>query len=132
MIRPVALLVLLCALPMTAASAQVFSEEPLCVNLANMTGDEVLGHIETDEYYDESGKLSWHRSNFRLQADETRQVCSTGPFFDGYTLRIVLKTIVPLYSCLTEMNRDVAIRTFTDAQGTRTLSADCPSEKLGR
>jgi hypothetical protein len=111
------------------AQAQVFSDTPLCLILNNTTGAEVLGHIETAEHRDANGKLSWHRSNFRLAAGTEQEVCATGPFFDGYKLRLVLKTLIPLYSCKTEMNRTVNIMRVRDSNGIENLVADCPSEK---
>lgn len=112
------------------ARAQVFSDAPLCLKIHNTIDHEVLGHIETAEYYDDAGKLSWHRSNFRIKEDETKEVCSTGPFFDGYKLRIVIKTLMPLYSCKTEMNRTVTLSNQTDENGITLPVADCPSEML--
>ena len=123
------LLLALIALVPFAAHAQVFSDKPLCLTLANKAGNEVTGHIETDQFRDPSGKLSWHRSNFRLADKEERQVCSTGPFFEGYKLRVVVKTVIPLYSCKTEMNRTVTITRGTDEYGLNTYFMDCPNEK---
>lgn len=110
------------------AHAQLLSEEPLCLKIVNAVGNEVLGHIETAEYYDENGSLSWHKSNFRLAIDAEQDVCSTGPFFDGYKLRVVVKTLIPLYSCLTEMNHTITITRQENAQGIKELVMDCPSE----
>lgn len=111
------------------ATAQLISPEPLCVQLVNTTNGEVLGHVETTEYHDPEGNLSWHRSNFRLEANGEQEVCSTGPFFEGYRLRVVVKTIMPLYSCLTEMNRVIHIERRMSDIGINELVMDCPSER---
>jgi hypothetical protein len=113
----------------TPAQAQIFSDTPMCLTLYNSLDYEVLGHIETAEFHDEAGKLSWHRSNFRLAPEEQKKVCATGPFFDGYKLRIVLKTIMPLYTCLSDMDRIVTISKKTDENGIVMPVADCPEEK---
>lgn len=112
-----------------SARAQLLSETPLCVKLINATGNEALGHVETAEYYDADGNLSWHRSAFRIAKDAEQDVCSTGPFFDGYRLRVVVKTLIPLYSCLTEMNKTITISYQMPPSGIRELVMDCPSEK---
>lgn len=110
------------------ANAQIISPEPLCLVLKNATSDEVLGHVETAEFYDDAGKLSWHKSNFRLRSTEDQTICSTGPFFDGYQLRVVVKTLIPLYSCLTEMNKTITIQRRKNPLGIQELVMDCPPE----
>ena len=115
--------------PLAKGAAQVFSDTPLCITLKNNAGHEVLGHIETDAFYDSNGKMSWHRSNFKLQPDAEQQACSTGPFFEGYQLRVVLKSLMPLYSCKTEMNRIITITRGKDENGIDGVTADCPSER---
>jgi hypothetical protein len=112
-----------------AARAQVFSDQPLCLVVYNSTDREVVGHVETDAFYDVTGKLSWHRQNFRLDVQKEERVCSTGPFFKGYKLRVVIKTIMPLYSCKTDMNRKITISRKIDETGFNTYVMDCPSEK---
>lgn len=112
-----------------AARAQVFSDTPLCLTLYNSLDYEVLGHVETAEYHDAKGKLSWHRSNFRLNPEQQQKVCATGPFFDGYKLRVVLKTVMPLYSCLTTMDRILTISKKNDENGITLPVADCKEDQ---
>lgn len=126
LLGPLFLLLLLGA--PASARAQVFTDTPQCVSVHNGTDHEVLGHVETDEYRDDTGNLSWHRSNFRLQANETEQACSTGPFFPGQQLRVVLKTIIPLYTCRTPTNTTVNITERDGPGGITELVADCPAE----
>lgn len=114
------------------AQAQVFSDHPLCLTIYNGTDREVVGHVETDAFYDVTGKLSWHRQNFRLDVQKEERVCSTGPFFKGFKLRVVIKTIMPLYSCKTDMNRKITISRKIDETGFNTYVMDCPSEKGGQ
>ena len=118
--------------PAQVAQAQVFSDQPLCLVVYNSTDREVVGHVETDAFYDVTGKLSWHRQNFRLDVQKEERVCSTGPFFKGYKLRVVIKTIMPLYSCKTDMNRKITISRKIDETGFNTYVMDCPSEKGGQ
>ena len=120
------LLIFLCAAP---AQAQTFTDTPLCLTLDNKTGDAVLGHIETAEYRDDHGKQSWHRHNFRIPKEESQEVCSTGPFFDDQKLRVVVKTIMPLYTCLTSMGGTVTITREPNQYGFKMLMMDCPEEK---
>ena len=65
---------------------------------------------------------------FRRQANETEQACSTGPFFPGQQLRVVLKTIIPLYTCRTPTNTTVNITERDGPGGITELVADCPAE----
>jgi hypothetical protein len=114
------------------AHAQLLSPQPLCVSVKNAADNEITGDIETASFKDASGNTSQHRQTFRLNKDETRQFCSTGPFFDNYQLRLVFKASMPLYSCKTNMGQVVTVTRATDENGFRTLVADCPSERQGR
>lgn len=124
---PLALFVLLA--PVTAANAQTFSDQPLCVNVFNSADHEILASLQTDQFTDAKGDISYHDFVFRLQPAEKRDVCSTGPFFEGQQLRLVLKTSFPVYSCKINMNRDVVIESHLDNDGTKVITADCPSER---
>jgi hypothetical protein len=111
------------------AAAQTFSAEPLCLNILNAADHEILASLQTDQYTDDRGEISYHDFVFRLQAGEKREACSTGPFFEGPQLRLVLKTSFPVYSCKTPMGRDITVSSHIDENGDRQITADCPSER---
>jgi hypothetical protein len=123
------LLLLLITLWPTVVLAQNITSAPQCLTLINKTASEVLGHIETDSFTDEKGKLSWHRQNFKLAVSDSQEFCSTGPFFNGPRLRLVVKSLFPLYSCLAPMGGTVDVITQPNALRDQEIVMTCPSEK---
>lgn len=120
--------VLVIAFLNTPAQAQLISEQPLCVTLYNNSENEILGHIETASYTDLENNISQHISGFKIAPMQRQDFCSTGPFFEGYKLRLVLKTSMPLYSCLIETGREITMSSERDETSGWILSADCPPE----
>lgn len=105
------LLMIFCSLFSISAKAAdpLITAEPYCMVLHNDTGYTVLGSIGTDYYVAPDGTKGRHVSNFRLAKDEKQQVCSNGPFFEGYKLELVIRTLFPVFSCKTGLGGEVRI-----------------------
>ncbi len=91
------------------ADAQLLSPYPYCFEIINRAPWSVYGTVESKPHTSSAGVVTHHRSNFRLQSGGREQVCSSGPFYDGYRLRFVLRTLIPIFECYTVANRDVVI-----------------------
>lgn len=72
------------------------------------------------------GQVIRHEKNFNLQPDETVEVCSTGPFFQGYKVELTIRTIMPLFTCHTRLSGNIYLRKkWDDNNGVSVLYADC-------
>lgn len=97
------------------AQAQEIVSEPICFTVRNEAPYKVYGSFVTDYYTDPAnGSQARHRSNFRLEEAGAKdpdkgypvdqaEFCSYGPFFPGRQLELVLRTLVPVFSCKTSV-----------------------------
>jgi len=101
------------------------SETAECFHLVNKAPYTVFGSIHTNYYIREDGIKTRHKSNFRLEKDRVAEFCTSGPFYDGHKLELVLKTLIPVFECKTGINGDIIIHGWhKDGGGTET-SAHC-------
>jgi len=102
----------LCALPAASNAQQADGEvvsEPICFVIKNEAPYTVYGSVSTNFYTRPDGRKARHRSNFRFEPagsvdeegypNDIAEFCSYGPFYDGRRLEIVLRTLVPIFSC---------------------------------
>ncbi|MDY0029531.1 MAG: hypothetical protein RBR86_06275 [Pseudobdellovibrionaceae bacterium] len=120
-----ALLLLSSMLPInTAAAAEVTPFEE-CANLRNMTNQTIMGVVRTAPFKKTTGEPQRHEGAFRLEPDETATICSKGPFYDGYRVELVIRTIIPLFTCKTRLSGDIYLRKTESRDGITKLYADC-------
>ncbi len=87
----------------------LITEESYCMILHNDTGYTLYGSIGTDYYVGPDGQKARHVSNIKLGKDERQQVCSNGPFYEGYKLELTIRTLFPVFSCKTALGGEVRI-----------------------
>ncbi len=97
---------------------------PMCAFLVNESGRTVSGSISTDRQRTNSGDMASFRENFTLKDGDKKEICSTGPFFEGQRLELQLGSFVPLFSCKTRIDADVTIRSIEE-NGVNNLWASC-------
>lgn len=128
----IVLLVTLC--DTYAAQAQINVQEgkegevvanPICGMLTNRSDQTIMGTISTASQKIATGDDVKHRSNFRLSAGEKKEFCTTGPFYEGRRLELVLRTIIPLFSCKTKLGQEIFLDVQSQEGGFRKLSATC-------
>lgn len=97
--------------------------EPICFMLVNQAPYRVYGTFGTDYYTNpETGQKARHRSNFRLEEAGTKdpekgypldqaEFCSYGPFYPDQKLDLVIRTLVPIFSCKTKIDQGPIIIT---------------------
>lgn len=125
-IIPLAVAILL-LLPATGRAQQTgpFSPTPICSDLINETGYAVYGAVETDRLQDPRGEIIHYKSNFRLKAGESTQICSNGPFFEGGKLTLTLRSLFPLFECKTSLGQPITIHATPKERGGFDWSATC-------
>ena len=96
-----------------------------CATLVNSAGQIVMGVVKT-ESFKFKGQIIRHEKNFSLEDGETVEVCSTGPFFQGYKVELTIRTIMPLFTCQTRLSGNIYLRKkWDDENGVYVLYADC-------
>lgn len=82
---------------------------PLCFRVVNRAPYTVTGSLYTNFYTNRDRQKARHTSNFRLEAGQSQPFCSYGPFYEGRKLELVLRTLVPIFSCRTKIESDIYI-----------------------
>lgn len=134
----VLLLSFLCTIAaVSSAGAQEILAEPLCFTVRNTASHTINGSFITNYYMDPRGVQARHRSNFRLQkagaVDEQTgypadraEFCSYGPFYEGRKLDLVLRTLVPVFSCRTNVEQgEILLHSEKRDDDTTKYWADC-------
>lgn len=94
--------------PMTAEGEVVTT--PLCFRVINEAPYTLMGSLYTNFYTDKERQKARHTSNFRLEPGQSQPYCSYGPFYEGQKLNLVLRSLVPLFSCKTALHSDIYLR----------------------
>lgn len=99
-----------------AVQAQEITQDPLCFRVRNTAPYKIYGSFVTDYYTAPDGTRARHRSNFRLEEAgatdpekgyplDIAEFCSYGPFYPGRKLEMVLRTLMPIFSCMTKVDQ---------------------------
>ncbi len=96
-----------------------------CATLRNMSDQSMMGVIRTAPFKTTTGSVQRHEGAFRLEPDETAEVCSTGPFYEGYKVELIIRTIIPLFTCKTRLSGDIYLRKTETKDGITKLYAEC-------
>lgn len=120
------LLGLICVLttPNLAYAGEVTPFEE-CANLRNMTDQTIMGVVRTAPFKATTGNVQRHEGSFRLEPDEMATICSKGPFYDGYRVELVIRTIIPLFTCKTRLSGEIYLRKTESKEGITKLYAEC-------
>ena len=130
------LALLLVAVPFPSG-AQEITPQPICFKVRNTAEFSIWGSFVTDYYTREDGIKARHRSNFRLEAAGTKdpdkgypadeaEFCSYGPFYPNRQLELVLRTIVPVFTCKTSVEAgEIVLRGERKEEGGVKMWAEC-------
>ncbi len=112
-------------------------QEPICFKVRNEAPYKVYGNFVTNYYTAEDGTVARHRSNFRLdepgsidettkEPTDTAEFCSYGPFLPGKKLELVLRTLVPIFSCKTKIDQgEIVIKGYRKPECGTDTYAEC-------
>lgn len=100
-------------------------DQPICFNVINNAPYTVFGTFITNIYTAEDGTKARHRSNFRLEPNFKSEFCTYGPFYEGRKLELVLRTLIPVFSCKTGINGDIIIQGRKKPEGGTDTWAVC-------
>lgn len=119
---------LILALPLFSGpvlAGPLLSKDPQCGTLVNTSDVRVYGTIRSDFYADESGVKKRHEVQFRLEPEGDQQICSTGPFYEGYTVSLSLRTLMPVFECKTRLAGKIYLHAEKQPDESTKLYADC-------
>lgn len=85
-----------------------------CFNIMNTAPYTVTGSMVTALYPTADGTQARQRLNFRLSPKQSHRYCSFGPFYPGERLELVLRTMMPIFSCYTVAQGDIIIKGETN------------------
>ncbi|MCB1783047.1 MAG: hypothetical protein KDI13_03555 [Alphaproteobacteria bacterium] len=118
--------------------AQEIVQEPICFTVRNVAPYKVYGNFITDFYTAPDGTKARHRSNFRLEEAgatdpekgyplDRAEFCSYGPFYPDRQLEMILRTLVPIFSCKVHVeNGETVIKGQRLPEGGTKTWAECP------
>lgn len=106
--------------------AQEVLASPICVTIHNVAPWSVTGSLASQSFTAPSGVKAHHRINFRLKPDEKTEICSKGPFYPDRKHELTLRTLVPIFSCMTRMDKgEVLIKGAYKPEGGTKTWAEC-------
>ena len=118
-------------------TAQEVTQSPICFTVRNEAPYRVYGEISTDYYTAPDGSKARHTGTFRLEKAGTKregkdyfidrsEFCSSGPFYQGRQLEITLRTLIPTFSCKTNIElNEIVIKGHIKKDGTTKTWATC-------
>lgn len=109
------------------AQAELISPRPYCADIRNDTGSYIFASVRTEYGTTKTGEKKRHESSFRLEAGQTQRACATGPFFPGYQVELMLKTMIPVFTCKTVLQGTISITSKRDENDRNRYSATCVS-----
>lgn len=101
------------------------SDTAECFNVINKAPYTVFGSIHTNYFVRGDGIKTRHKSNFRLESQNAAEFCTFGPFYEGHKVELVLRTLVPIFSCKTGVNGDIVIYGRRKSEGGTETYAVC-------
>ncbi len=96
-----------------------------CFALRSAAPYTVIGSLNTDYTETAAGFKTRSNRNFRLAPGERQELCSLGPFYPGGRLELVLRSLVPLFSCYALAEGEIVIYGERKPEGGTKTWADC-------
>ena len=115
---------MICLLSSNVMAAPLLSPTPLCSIIKNQSERTVFIAVRTNYFEGADGTKQRHEASLRLNPTEKQQVCAQGPFYDGYRVEVILRTLIPLFDCKTRLGKDLNI-TQTKIGDVVSLSMNC-------
>jgi hypothetical protein len=118
------ILIIICVFTTSVIAAPLLSPTPLCSVFKNQSERTVFIAVRTNYFEGADGTKQRHEASIRLEPQEKQQICAQGPFYDGYRVEVILRTLIPLFDCKTKLGNDLNI-TQTKEGDVVKLSLNC-------
>lgn len=96
-----------------------------CFAVWNKAPYTVTGSINTNYYDTAAGTRARANKNFRLLPGGKQGICTYGPFYPGERIELVLRTLMPIFSCYTAAQGDIMIYGTIKPEGGTKTWAEC-------
>lgn len=97
----------------------------ICGEIVSQIPFKMYGSVITDSAGIREGTDVRHKSTFAIAPQERLKICSSGPFFEGERVELTLKTMFPVFSCRTKIDREIRLSATPKKEGGYTYSATC-------
>ncbi len=112
-------------LPDSMGKAGETTPNPICSKLTNRSTVSIQGTLATMTRTLPNGDLQQFSDNFKLLPNEQRDICAAGPFYEGRRIELTIRTLFPLFSCKTQLGKEIFLDMEEDADGIKHYSATC-------
>jgi hypothetical protein len=96
-----------------------------CFAIWNKAPYTVTGSVNTNYYDTAAGTKVRANRNFRLAPGAKQDLCSFGPFYPGERVELVLRTLMPIFSCYTVAQGDIMVYGTIKPEGGTKTWAEC-------
>lgn len=96
-----------------------------CFTIWNKAPYSITGSVNTNYYDTAAGTKARANRNFRLAPGGKQNLCSFGPFYPGERLELVLRTLIPIFSCYTVAQGDIIVYGEIKPEGGTKTWANC-------
>jgi hypothetical protein len=86
-----------------------------CFFVHNNAPYTINGSVLSNYYTNLAGLKGRATSNFRMASGEKKQFCTNGPYYNGTRIGLVLRTIMPIFSCYTVAQGTIEVMGEFDA-----------------
>ena len=120
----IAFVIAVCLCATSVMAAPLLSPTPQCSVFKNQSERTVFVAVRTNYFEGTDGTKQRHEASIRLEPQEKQQICAQGPFYDGYRVEVILRTIIPLFDCKTKLGQDLNITQSKEGDVVK-LSLNC-------
>lgn len=111
--------------PSSLGKAGEITRQPICSKITNRSSVSIQGTISLMPQTLANGDLHQFSDNFKLAPKEQREVCASGPFYEGRRLELTIRTLIPLFSCKTSLGKEIFLDMGEGEDGVKRYSATC-------
>jgi hypothetical protein len=97
----------------------------ICGEIVSQIPFKIYGSVMTDVAGMREGTDVRHKRTFSIAPQERLNICSSGPFFEGQRVELTLKTMFPVFSCRTKIDREIRLSATPNKEGGYTYTATC-------
>ena len=101
------------------------TKQPICSKVTNRSTVNIQGTIALAPQTLPDGTPQQFSDNFKLAPNEQKDVCASGPFYEGRRIELTIRTLIPLFSCKTALGREIFLDMGEGDDGTKRYSATC-------
>lgn len=100
------------------------TKAPICSKIINRSSVNIQGTIALAPQTLPDGSPQQFSDNFKISPGEFREVCASGPFYEGRRIDLTIRTLIPLFNCKTMLGQEIFLD-MEEKDGIKRYSATC-------